>query len=127
VPQYKVVYRRDAKGRWVASARGLRRCRGRGRSIREARLSLRESLDRAGEADVYRAEFLEDVRLARAARRLLVRHWRARRKAEKERHNAEAATREALAALLSEKVKPRDAAELLGVSPQRVQQLLRAR
>jgi hypothetical protein len=105
----------------------MRRCRGRGRSIREARLSLREALERAGEAEVYRAEFLEDVRLPSAARRLLVRHWRARRKAEKERHNAEAASREALAALIGEKVKPLDAAELLGLSHQRVQQLLRAR
>jgi hypothetical protein len=127
VAQYKVVYRRDAKGRWIASARGLRRCRGRGPSIREARLGLRESFDRAGEADAYRAEFLEDVRLPRSARRLLVRHRRARRKAEEERHNAEAAAREALSALVGEKVKPRDAAELLGLSPRRVQQLLRAR
>jgi hypothetical protein len=127
VAQYKVVYRRDARGRWVGSAKGVRGCRGRGRSIRDARLGLRESLDRAGEADAYRAEFLEDVRLPRSARRLLVRHWRARRKAEHERHNADAAAREALAALVAEKVKPRDAAELLGLSPQRVQQLLRAR
>ena len=124
---YKVVYRRDAKGRWIASAKGLRRCRGRGRSIKDARTGLREALDRAGEADVHRAEFLEDVRLPSPARRLLVRHWRARRKAERERHTAEVATREALSALIADKVKPRDAAELLGLSPQRVQQLLRAR
>src|SRR5689334_6864351 len=79
VAEHKVVYRRTKKGEWVASVEGIRRCRGRGKTLRQARRELRGALARALE-DAYQIDFAEDVRLPPPARRLIVGHWSARRR-----------------------------------------------
>jgi predicted RNase H-like HicB family nuclease len=71
VAEHKVVYRRSPKGEWVASVEGVRRCRGRGRTLRQARQQLRLALARVME-DAYQIDFVEDVRLPPPARRLIV-------------------------------------------------------
>ena len=122
MPEHKVVYRRTAKGEWVASVEGVRRCRGRGRTLRQARQQLRIELARVV-ADPYQMDFVEDVRLPPPARRLIVLHWAARRRLEKEQGRADAAARAALHALLGLAVSAKDAGDLLGLPPLKLQKL----
>lgn len=120
--EHKVVYRRSTKGEWVASVEGVRRCRGRGRTLRQARQRLRLALAQKME-DAYQIDFVEDVRLPPPARRLIVQHWAARRRLEKERARADAAARAALEALLVLAVSAKDAGDLLGLPPLKLQKL----
>lgn len=122
MPEHKVVYRRTPKGEWVASVEGVRRCRGRGRTLRQARQQLRIELARVV-ADPYQMDFVEDVRLPPPARRLIVQHWAARRRLEKEQAKADAAARAALHALLGLAVSAKDAGDLLGLPPLKLQKL----
>ena len=120
--EHKVVYRRTRKGEWVASAEGVRRVRGRGRTLRQARQQLRAALGRVV-PDPYGIDFAEDVRLPPPARRLIVLHWAARRRLEKESARAEGATRAALHALIVLRLDLKDAADLLGLPPLKLQKL----
>lgn len=120
--EHKVVYRRTRQGEWVASAEGVRRCRGRGRTLRQARRELRVALARVVE-DAYTIDFAEDVRLPPPARRLIVRHWAARRRLEREARRADGATRAALEALLALKLSVKDAGDLLGLPPLKLQKI----
>ena len=101
---------------------GVRRCRGRGRTLRQARQRLRSALARVVE-DPYSIDFVEDVRLPPPARRLIVQHWAARRRLEKEAMRADGATRAALEALLLLRLNVKDAADLLGLPPLKLQKL----
>ena len=120
--EHKVVYRRRTKGEWVASVEGVRRCRGRGRTLRQARQQLRIVLARVVE-DPYQMDFVEDVRLPPPARRLILRHWAARRRLEKEQGRADQAARAALQALLGLAISVKDAGDLLGLPPLKIQKL----
>ena len=120
--EHKVVYRRGAKGEWVASVEGVRRCRGRGRTLRQARRQLRIALAAVVE-DPYEIDFVEDVRLPPPARRLLLQHWAARRRLDKERERADEAARAALEALLEIALSSKDAGDLLGLPPLKLQKL----
>ena len=120
--EHKVVYRRTTNGEWVASVEGVRRCRGRGRTLRQARTQLRIELARVG-TDPYQMDFVEDVRLPPPARELIVQHWAARRRLEKEQGKADAAARAALQALLGLAVSVKDAGDLLGLPPLKLQKL----
>jgi predicted RNase H-like HicB family nuclease len=120
--EHKVVYRRGKDGQWVASAQGIRRCRGRGNTLRQARQQLRAAIARVVE-DPYEIDFVEDVRLPPPARRLIVLHWTARRKLERERTRADEATGAALQALLGLKLNVKDAGDLLGLPPLKLQKL----
>jgi predicted RNase H-like HicB family nuclease len=122
VSEHKVVYRRRTKGEWVASVEGVRRCRGRGRTLRQARQQLRIALARVVE-DPYQMDFVEDVRLPPPARRLILRHWAARRRLEKEQGRADQAARAALQALLGLAISVKDAGDLLGLPPLKIQKL----
>jgi predicted RNase H-like HicB family nuclease len=122
VPEHKVVYRRTAKDEWVASVEGLRRCLGRGRTLRQARQQLRIELARVVE-DPYQLDFVEDVRLPPPARRLILLHWAARRRLGKEQARADEASRAALQALLGLAVSAKDAGDLLGLPPLKLKKL----
>jgi predicted RNase H-like HicB family nuclease len=122
VAEHKVVYRRGGKGEWVASVEGVRRCRGRGRTLRQARQHLRAALARVVE-DPYEIDFVEDVRLPPPARRLILQHWAARRRLAKERARADEAAGAALQALVSLKLNLKDASDLLGLPPLKLQKL----
>ena len=122
MPEHKVVYRRTAKGEWVASVEGVRRCRGRGRTLRQARQQLRIELARVVE-DPYQLDFVEDVRLPPPARRLILLHWAARRRLGKEQARADEASRAALHALLGLDVSAKDAGDLLGLPPLKLKKL----
>ena len=124
--EYKVIYRLDATGEWTAWVRGLRRCRGRGRTLRQARKRLRAALGRFDD-EPHRADLQEDVKLPPPARTLLLRHWAARRRARSEEARAQAAARQAVEALLGLRLSLRDTADLLGLPYPKAQQMLRGR
>jgi len=123
--EHRVVYRLDADGLWVASVSGKRGWRGRGRTLREARQQLRAALARRVD-DPYEIDFVEDVRLPPPARALLVAHWRARRQVEAAEKRAAQESRRALSGLLGLGIRTRDAADLLGLPPLKLQKLLKA-
>ena len=114
--EHRVLYRRNAAGRWVATAPGRRRCRGEGRTLRQARQRLRAALAKVVD-DPFEVDFVEDVRLPPPARARLVQHWKARRKLERETERAEAASSAALTALLALKLNLKDVGDLLGLPP----------
>jgi predicted RNase H-like HicB family nuclease len=121
---YRVTYERDAGGWWVASVRGVPGCHTQGRTISQARERIREALG-LFVAGADRAHLLDDVRLPADLRRLLAAQQTARARAKQQQARARAATRQT--ALLLTKglhLSVRDAAELLDLSHQRVQQLL---
>jgi predicted RNase H-like HicB family nuclease len=114
---YRVVYERDESGHWIATVRGVAGCHSYGRSISEARARVREAL---GLFVRGRVRLEEDVRLPAEMRRHVRRFRAARERAERERAHAVAAVQ-----ALTRELSRRDAAELLGVSHQRVDQLAR--
>ena len=121
---YRVVYELDESDHWIATVPSVKGCHTYGRSIHEARTRIREALGLfVRGAD--RARLIDDVRLSTDARGLIAKARAARMRAQRERANAMRATRDA-ARQLTGKVglSVRDAGELIGVSHQRVQQLL---
>ena len=122
--EYQVLYKLDEAGQWTAWVRGLRRCRGHGRTLRQARRRLRAALGRFDQ-EPHRADLVEDGKLPGSARAVLARHWAARRRARREESRAEDAARQAVEALLELRLSVRDAADLLGVPYPKAQQMLR--
>ena len=123
--EYYVTYKKDGRG-WRASVKGYRRARARGRTIRQTRVRLRQALAALLD-DATTIDFVEDVRLPGSARRLLGRHWAARRRVSGAQSRADAAARAALDALKELSVGVRDASDLLGVPPLRLEKLRRAK
>ena len=123
--QYRAVFERDESGAWIARVPSVRGCHTYGRTLDQARRRLREALalwvDKPDSAEI-----VEDVRLPPNVK-AAVRASRAdRRRAEEQRVEASASTARAARVLVDDLgVGFRDAAELLGVSHQRVQQLVR--
>jgi predicted RNase H-like HicB family nuclease len=118
---YRVVYERDESGHWIATVVGVNGCHSYGRSISEARARVREALGLFVRG-ASRARLKDDVRLPADMRQHVRRFWAARQRAEREKAHAVAAVR-----ALARELSRRDAAELLGISHQRVDQLARER
>jgi hypothetical protein len=123
--EYFVTYKKDGRG-WRASVRGYRRAHARGRTIRQTRVRLRQALALLLD-DTTTIDFVEDVRLPGAARRLLGRHWAARRRMSGAQSRADSAARAALQALKELSLGVRDASDLLGVPPMKLEKLWRLR
>lgn len=125
--EYHVVYRRERSGKgWSAVVKGHRRIKAHGRTLRETREAVREALAALDEA-TGSADLLEDVKLPSGARRLVVRHWSARRKVEREEARARDAAARAARTLLSLGVGIKDVADLLGLSTQKAAELVEPR
>jgi predicted RNase H-like HicB family nuclease len=124
---YRIVLERDETGAWIARVRGVRGAHTYGRTLDQARRRIREALSLWVD-DAEDAELVEEIRLPSDARKAIRRSSAARSRAELGRENAQ---REATAAakLLVERLGlgVRDAGELLGLSHQRIQQLVSAR
>jgi len=124
-PSYRVVFERDESAAWIASVPSVRGCHTHGRTLEQARRRIREALALWVD-DAEAAELVEVVRLPPGTREAIRRSLRARRDAEERRAEAQATVREAARALVQElDLGLRDAGELLGLSHQRVQQLIR--
>ena len=121
---YKVELSRDESGAWIATVPGVRGCHTYGRSLRQVKHRIREALS-LWVHDADRADLTFDVRLPAGARRGLTQAERARARALQAQQSAQreiASTASQLTNGLGLSV--RDAADLLGLSHQRVQQIL---
>ena len=123
---YKAVFERDEGGAWLARIPSIRGCHTYGRTLEQARARLREALG-LWIAKPEQAVLDEEIRLPADLRVAIRRSRRTRQRAESEREHAQDETRAAAKALLGEGVSLRDAGELLGLSHQRVQQLVTGR
>lgn len=120
---YVAVFEHDGdEDVWLVHIRGVDGCQTYGRSIRQAEARIREALgawlDREPESLVITPELPQDVAL------LATEVSQARSAAERAGVDAQRATAEAVKRLTKMGVSRRDAADLLGISHQRVQQLL---
>ena len=121
--RYRVVLERDETGSWIARIPSVSGCHSHGRSLVEARRRVREALGLWVDGAEC-AELVDDVRLPREALAAVRRSSRSRARAVEVRDEAAAATAEAVARLVGDAgLGVRDAAYLLGVSFQRVQQI----
>jgi predicted RNase H-like HicB family nuclease len=123
---YRVVVERDEAGMWIARVPSVRGCHSYGRTLEQVRVRIREALSLwVDDAEV--AELRFDIRLPAATRDGVRRARQARTRSAEAQREASVAARQAAAVLTSKLgLSLRDAAELLGISHQRVQQLLSA-
>lgn len=122
---YVVSFERDEAGWWVASVSGVAGCHTQGRSIDQARTRIRDALELAI-GDVSGVRLKEKVELPRKVKQVLARREAAQRDLEEQEKRTRELTRRAVQTLVDElELSVRDAGELLGLSHQRVQQLVR--
>ncbi len=124
--RYRVVLERDETGAWIVDFPDVPGCHTYGRTLRQARGRLREVLSLFA-TDAETATLDEDLRVDEHAREALARSTGARADADRAGRTALDATAEAATALAGEGLPIRDVADLLELSPSRVQQLLAAR
>lgn len=118
---YRVTIERDEDGWWVATARGAEGVYTQGRTISAARERIVEAMEAAGYSDFT---FVEIVAIPVRLRSKVKRAKLARVAAEKAQKAAGEVLREAVRSLTAtEGMSLRDAADVLGISFQRVQQL----
>ena len=124
---YDVAVQRDPSGAWLARVPSVPGCHTYGRSLEEVRSRIREALS-LWVNDAEEADLRLDVRLPADTRSGLARARRARERSTHAQHEASVAVRQ-VAADLTDRLglSRRDAAEILGISHQRVQQLLSSR
>lgn len=124
---YTVVYERDPGGVWLARVSGVAGCHTHGRTLEQARVRIREALALWID-DAESATLRDEIRLPARAR-VAVRRARVERdRAERQQARAQDSLRSAAASLATGLgLSLRDAAELLDLSHQRVQQLTRGR
>src|SRR5712692_1613727 len=122
---YHVTYERDESGWWVASVREVRGCHTQGRTVDEARRRIRKAMELFVD-DARSAKLIDNVKLPAPASKAIRLYAALRRQADREDQRASLAARRAVRLLRGGKLKmsARDAARLLGVSHQRVHQLV---
>ena len=124
---YRVVVGRDESGAWIARVPDVPGCHTHGQTLRQVRGRVREALSLWVE-DADRAELSFDVRLPAALRAHVRSATAVRERAAKAQEEAQEGLATAAKELTgTHGLSLRDAAALMGLSHQRVQQLLRAR
>jgi predicted RNase H-like HicB family nuclease len=122
----RAVFERDADGWWVASVPSVAGCHTQGQTLAQARERLKEALAVSVEGENL-PELAEQVRLPRKVDLILTSFRTTRANAETALARANEVTRRAAVVLTGQwGVSLRDAADLLGLSHQRVAQLLEA-
>lgn len=123
VSLYLVVLERAESGAWIATVPAVPGCHTHGRSLVEAKRRVREALALWVD-DADSAELVDDVRLPKGALAAVQRSVGARERVAEAREAASVATTQAVERLVDKlDLGVRDAAYLLGVSFQRVQQI----
>lgn len=123
---YEVVYERDDDGWWAASVPSVRGCRTQGRSLAQARERIREALSLFVK-DAQRAELRDKIVLPAEFRRQVDRQLRLRQALEEEQRLLQQSTQGTVRQLVKRGLSVRDVGELLGLSHQRVHQIIHAR
>ena len=124
VATYRVDVERDESGAWIAAIAGVPGAHTYGRSLRQVRQRTREALSLWVD-DADGSELAFDIHLPRDARTALHRASSARRATVEAQRTSSSATSDAAAVLVRDcNLSLRDAADLLGLSHQRLQQLL---
>jgi predicted RNase H-like HicB family nuclease len=120
-----VRYERDESGWWIAEVEEVQGCRTQGRTVAQCRRRIREALALfVDEAVARKATLVDDVRLGGGVTRVVRRVAAARREADAVQARVQRDTKAAVKELTGRLgLSVRDAAELLGISYQRVQQL----
>jgi predicted RNase H-like HicB family nuclease len=120
-----VRYERDESGWWIAELVEVQGCRTQGRTVAQCRRRIREALALyVDEAVARKATLVDDVRLGGGVTRVVRRVAAARRKADAVQARVQRDTKAAVKELTGRLgLSVRDAAEVLGISYQRVQQL----
>jgi predicted RNase H-like HicB family nuclease len=123
----RVVIERDETGPWLARVRPVPGCHTHGRPLDQVRRRIQEALELWVD-DARRAELQFEIRLPIAIKRELHRARTTRdRSARAQSEASEAVSRAARDLTQKAGLSLRDAAELLELSPQRVQQVLSVR
>lgn len=122
---YTVDYTRDETGWWIASVRRVKGCHTQGRTIEEARRRIREALSLFVD-QASRVILVDRVHLPGNAARMLREYRTARTRATRQRERLGRIARKAARTLTDGRLRlsTRDTAELLGLSHQRVHQLM---
>ena len=121
---YTAVYKRDDGDTWAVAIKGLKGCQTYGRSLRQAHERIREALALWLDCDEDALDIHDQYPSSVAA--VTVRVARARAEAQRAGSKAQPQTLEAVKTLTDLGLSRRDAGELLGISHQRIQQLLKA-
>jgi len=121
-----VVYERDEDGWWAASVPSVRGCRTQGRSLAQARERIREALSLFVK-DAHRADLSDRIVLPSEVRRQIDRQLRLHERMEKDQRLLQESTLGTVRRLVKRGLSVRDVGELLGLSHQRVHQLVHAR
>lgn len=124
--QYTVKLERDEDGWWVASIPEVPGCHTQARTIVQAKERAREALGLFIGDAAETVELIIKAEIPPGARRAVDQSRRSRERAEAEAAKANEATRHAVEELTSLGLSTRDAGELLGLSRQRVHQVLKA-
>jgi predicted RNase H-like HicB family nuclease len=125
VTTYRVTYERDADDYWVADAPELVGAHTQGRTIPTARARIREVIALIEELDDEDAfELEEEFVLPDSTARAIASALEKRQTAELARLDAMAQTETGAKLLIEGKVSMRDAADILGISSGRVQQIV---
>jgi predicted RNase H-like HicB family nuclease len=125
--RYTIDLEHDEAGWWVATARDVPGCHTQGRSIRQALSRVREAMAACVGEDVAPDELEPRVHLPAETRRVVARYESACRRLERDQKAARRATDKAVETLVDElSLSVRDAADVLGLSHQRVHQLSNA-
>jgi len=123
--RYTIRYERDEHDWWVATVRGVA-AQTQGRTIEQAQERICEALCVLLDVEPYQLDLRHDIQLPSAARKALAVAEKASMRAKQEAVRADHATRDAAQALVKYGMSLRDAGTLLGVSRQRVHQILEA-
>ncbi len=120
---YVVRYERDEAGWWVATVKGAS-AQTQGRTIEQTQERIREALAALLDAEPSDIEITNEIRLRVSERKSLEAAKKAVQRAADQAVRADRATRTAARTLVTAGMSLHDAGTLLGVSKQRVHQIL---
>lgn len=121
--RYTAVYERDPDGTWIVEVKEARHCHTYGDSLSRARAKIRTALALWFD-DAARAQITDDVRLPAPVKHQIHSYREARAAADRAAEKASQSSREAVRLLRKLGISTRDAAEVMGLSQQRIAQLV---